>query len=66
MIDRRLLRQALSELVRLRGASEDPTRYLARLYSSALQEWARRLRVDPLRLNRMVLFRKAVSRQSVP
>jgi len=66
MIDRRLLRQALRELVRLKGSTDDPTRYLAKLYASALQEWARRLRVDPLKLNRLVLFRKAMSRQTVP
>jgi hypothetical protein len=33
-VDRARLRQALSELVRLKGSVEDPTRFLAQLYSS--------------------------------
>jgi len=49
-----LLTEAVSELARLKGAAEGPTRFLARLYASALEEWAGRLGMDPLQLNRLV------------
>lgn len=49
-----LLKEAVSELARLKGAAEGPTRFLSRLYASALEEWAGRLGMDPLQLNRLV------------
>ena len=49
-----LLTEAVSELARLKGAAEGPTRFLARLYASALEEWVGRLGMDPLQLNRLV------------
>jgi hypothetical protein len=49
-----LLKEAVSELARLKGAAEGPTRFLARLYASALEEWAGRLGMDPLQLNKLV------------
>jgi hypothetical protein len=49
-----LLTEAVSELARLKGAAEGPTRFLSRLYASALEEWAGRLGMDPLQLNRLV------------
>ena len=52
--DRDLLNEAVSELVRLKGAAEGPTRFLAHLYASALEEWAGRLGMDPLQLNKLV------------
>ena len=41
------------ELVRLEGAAEGQTRFL-NLYASALEEWAGRLGMDPLQLNKLV------------
>lgn len=61
MIDRKLLKQALSELVRLRNGMHNPTCILSQLYVSALEEWADRLNVDPPKLNKLVLIRKAVA-----
>jgi hypothetical protein len=49
-----LLKEAVSELARLKGAAEGPTRFLSRLYTSALEEWASRLGMDPLQLNKLV------------
>jgi hypothetical protein len=49
-----LLKEAVSELARLKGAAEGPTRFLSHLYASALEEWADRLGVDPLQLNKLV------------
>ncbi len=60
-VDRAMLRQALSELVRLKGGAENPTRFLAQLYSSALSEWAGELGVDRHKLNKLVHTREAVS-----
>ena len=60
-VDRTMLRQALSELVRLKGGAENPTGFLAQLYSSALSEWAGELGVDRHKLSRLVHVRKAVS-----
>jgi hypothetical protein len=60
-VDRARLRQALSELVRLKGGAENPTRFLAQLYSSALTEWAGQLGVDQHKLNRLVHVREAGS-----
>ena len=62
MVDRKLLKQALSELVPLKTFTHDPARLLGQLYHSALEEWAERLSVDPLKLNKLVLIREAVSR----
>jgi hypothetical protein len=49
-----LVKEAVSELARLKGAAEGPTRFLTRLYASALEEWAGRLGMDPLHLNKLV------------
>ena len=49
-----LLNEAVSELARLKGAAEGPTRFLSRLNASALEEWAGRLGMDPLQLNKLV------------
>jgi hypothetical protein len=56
-----LLKEAVNELVRLKHGTEDSTRFLARLYASALEEWANRLGMDPVQLNRLVLMKVAVS-----
>jgi hypothetical protein len=60
-VDRTMLRQALRELVRLESGAANPTRFPARLYTSALAEWAEQLGVDPHKLNKLVIVRKAVS-----
>lgn len=60
-VDRAMLRQALSELVRLKGGAENPTRFLGQLYSSALSEWAEELGVDQRKLNKLVQIRETVS-----
>ncbi len=60
-VNRAMLRQALSELVRLKGGAENPTRFLAMLYSSALTEWAGELGVDQQKLNRLVHVRETDS-----
>jgi hypothetical protein len=56
MRDRKLLKQAIDELVMLKSCVHDPSRFLYQLYTSALEEWADRLsgdcrefRVGPLR-----------------
>jgi len=61
-----LLKEAVTELAQLKGAAGDSTRFLARLYASALEEWADRLGMDPLQLNKLVLMREAVSEQNRP
>jgi hypothetical protein len=61
MVDRKLLKTALSELVRLKNSTQKPTCLMAHLYASALEEWADRLAVDPPKLNKLVLVREAVS-----
>jgi thymidylate synthase len=61
MVDRKLLKMALSELVRLKNGTQKPTFLMAHLYTSALEEWADRLAVDPPKLNKLVLVREAVS-----
>jgi hypothetical protein len=61
MVDRELLKTALSELVRLKNGTQKPTCLMAHLYTSALEEWADRLDVDPPKLNKLVLVRAAVS-----
>ena len=61
MVDRKLLKTALSELVRLKNGTHKPTGLMAHLYTSALEEWADRLDVDPPKLNKLVLVREAVS-----
>ena len=53
--DLNLLKEAVSELARLKGAADGPTRFLSHLYASALEEWAGRLGMDPLQLNTLVL-----------
>jgi hypothetical protein len=60
-VNRTMLRQALSELVRLRTGTENPTRFLAQLYSSALTEWAGHLGVDQRKLDKLVHVREAVA-----
>jgi hypothetical protein len=60
-MDRTLLRQALNELVRLKSSADNPTRFLALLYSSALNEWAGELGVDRHKLHKLVHIREAVS-----
>ncbi|WP_134499203.1 hypothetical protein [Microvirga pakistanensis] len=50
-----LLKEAVSELARLRSAAEGPTRFLTHLYASALEEWAHRLGMETLQLNELVL-----------
>jgi hypothetical protein len=61
MVDRELLKTALSELVRLKNGTHKPTCLMAHLYASVLEEWADRLAVDPPKLNKLVLVREAVS-----
>ena len=63
MLDRKLLKQALDELVMLKSCVNDPSRFLSQLYVSALEEWAERLSVDPPKLNKLVLIKEAVSIQ---
>lgn len=63
MRDRKLLKQALDELVMLKSCAHDPSRFLGQLYASALEEWADRLSVDPTKLNKLVLIKEAVSTQ---
>jgi len=58
--NRELLKQALDELVRLKTRAEDPTRYLAQLYNSALEEWAELLGLCPSDLNKLVLIRETI------
>ncbi|WP_445500414.1 hypothetical protein [Microvirga sp. G4-2] len=60
-VDRTLLRQALNELVRLKGGAENPSRFLAQLYSSALHEWAGQLGVDQHKLDKLVHVKEAIS-----
>jgi hypothetical protein len=62
MVDPTLLDQALGELVRLRAMTDRRARFRAGSYVSALQEWAARLCVDPLKLNKLVLIKEAISR----
>jgi hypothetical protein len=55
MTDRdHLMKAALAELTRLKGAAEHSQNFLGRLYASALEEWAGRLGMDPMRLNQIV------------
>jgi hypothetical protein len=59
-IDREMLNEALRELVQLRTEVPDPTRLVARLYTSALEEWAIRLGVEARKLNKLVLVKEAL------
>ncbi|MXQ10848.1 hypothetical protein [Microvirga makkahensis] len=59
-----LLKEAVSELARLKGAADSPARFLSYLYSSALEEWAVRLDMDPLQLNKLVSMRDETLGQS--
>jgi uncharacterized protein (UPF0371 family) len=52
-----LMKAALAELSRLKGAAEHSGHILGSLYASALKEWAGRLGLDPLQLNQIVLTR---------
>jgi hypothetical protein len=61
MIDRKLLKQALSELVTLKIRIHDPSRFRGQLYTTALDEWAVRLSVDPLKLNKLVQIKEAIA-----
>ena len=63
-VNRPMLRQALSELVRLKTGAENPKRFLAQLYSSALSEWAGQLGVEEQKLSKLVHVREAVSPRS--
>ncbi|WP_160195364.1 hypothetical protein [Microvirga sp. BSC39] len=49
-----LVKAALSELSRLKGAADDSTHILTRLYAAALEEWAGLLEMDPRQLSRMI------------
>jgi hypothetical protein len=60
-VNRELLRKALHELVQLKSGAENPTRLLFQLYTSALEDWAWQLGVEPHKLNRLVVVRQAVS-----
>jgi hypothetical protein len=60
-VDRKLLREALRELVRLRTTAFGQTGVVARLYKAALEEWAGRLGVETRKLNRLVAVREAVT-----
>jgi hypothetical protein len=60
-MNRAMLRQALSELVRLKGGAENSTHFLAELYHSALTEWAEVLGVDRHKLDKLVHIREAIS-----
>jgi hypothetical protein len=61
MLDRKLLKQALDELVILKSCGHDPSRFRYQLYASALEEWANRLSVDPPKLSKLVVIREATS-----
>jgi hypothetical protein len=65
-IDRKLLREALRELVRLRTTAFGRTGFVSRLYKAALEEWAGRLGVETRRLNRLVVVREAVTVRGRP
>jgi hypothetical protein len=60
-VDRGLLRQALNELVRLKSSAENPRRFRAQLYGSALAEWAGQLGIDHLKLDKIVHVRGEAS-----
>lgn len=51
-----LLKETVSELARLKDAAEGRTRFLTRLYTSALEEWAGRLKMDSLQLNKLIVW----------
>jgi hypothetical protein len=61
MVDRKLLKQALSELVLLKNRVHDPSRFLGHLYVAALEEWADRLSVHPGKLNKIVTIREEIA-----
>jgi hypothetical protein len=56
-----LLKQAVTELVKLKSAAAGSTGFRDRLYASALEEWADHLGLDPHQLDKLVLMRQAVS-----
>ncbi len=57
MVVRKLLKQALGELIVLKNRVHDPSRFLGHLYVAALEEWAERLSVHPIKLNKVVTIR---------
>ena len=61
LINRALLKQALTELVRLKTGTENPGSFLAQLYSSALTEWAGQLGLDQRKLNKLDYVSRVVS-----
>jgi hypothetical protein len=61
MLHRKLLKQAINELVRLKSCVHDPSRFLGQLYASALEEWADRLSMEPPKLDKLVIIREAIS-----
>jgi len=52
--DDALLRQAVSELARLKAPAQENSGIIPQLYASALEEWAARLGIDATRLDGMV------------
>jgi hypothetical protein len=60
-VDRAMLRQALNDLVRLKGRTENPTRFLALLYNCAVSEWASKLGMDRHKLNKLIHIREVGS-----
>ncbi|WP_262269764.1 hypothetical protein [Microvirga yunnanensis] len=63
MLDQQLLKQALDELVILKSCVHGPSRFLGRLYASALEEWADQLSIDPPKLDKLVVTKEAASIQ---
>ncbi|QRM35217.1 hypothetical protein [Microvirga sp. VF16] len=60
LVDLKLLKQALSELATLKNRGHDPSRFVGKLYASALEEWAERLSVDPLKLSKLILIKETI------
>jgi hypothetical protein len=63
MLDRKLLKRVLEELVRLKSCVHDPSRVLGRLHDSALEKWADPLNVDKPKLSKLVIIKEASSTQ---
>jgi len=61
MVGRELLKQALGELIVLKNRVHDPSRFLGHLYVAALEDWAERLSVHSVKLNKVVTIREAIS-----
>lgn len=60
-IDRTMLKQALTELVKLKGGARRSTSVVEQLYNSALMEWSEQLGVEQSKLNKLVKARQAIS-----